>query len=35
MIERKIQWMPTVSEHVRADLMIDGGSVCAGSTITN
>ena len=35
MIERKIQWMPTVTEHVREDLMIEGGSVCAGSTITN
>ena len=35
MIERKIQWMPTVSEHVRVDHMIEGGSVCAGSTITN
>lgn len=35
MIERKIQWMPTVTEHVREDLMIEGDSVCAGSTITN
>lgn len=35
MIGRKIQWMPTVAEHVRADLMIDGGSVCADGAITN
>ena len=35
MIETKIQWMPTVTEHVRADLLIEGGSVCADSTITN
>jgi len=35
MIESKIHWMPTVMEHMRADLMIDGGSVCADGAITN
>lgn len=35
MIGGKIHWMQTFRENVRADLMIDGGSVCADSTITN
>lgn len=35
MIESKIQWMPTVTGHVRADRMIEGGSVCINGAITN
>jgi hypothetical protein len=35
MIGSKIHWMPTFPESVRADLMIDGGGVCADNTIRN